>query len=399
MVAFLADGHGTIGVVRDLCFVYSIVLETLLSDLGALIVPIDHSYLLDSLCPYFTEFPLSFPLNFFEENNVKKVFDPFCGGGTTLLAGRIKKCQVYGMDSNPFAAALTQAKLASPIVQELIDHAESIVVNKGLSKEIESEPFFRRCFSQSVLEVLCAFRAHFKEAPQTELDRVLYALVAGILHGPESAGFPRYLSNHMPRTFCPPKEELIAYWQQEKHRPPEVDFMKLLTRRIHYFFDRSMRAASGAYIPGDNRCLEVYPKVKDIDCVLCSPPYYGMDHFFSAQWLRLWLLGITEEPIGRTNQNNPDAYVDDLACVWTNCATLCATKATLVLRLGKVPGQLSPSPIQLFRESLLRSSANWSFCDYKRLPAASTRRRPLFPFSAPADRPTEEYCLTALLND
>lgn len=48
------------------------------------------NYALNAICPYFTMFPLEYPLRVLKKHRKDKpvVLDPFCGRGTTLFAAR-----------------------------------------------------------------------------------------------------------------------------------------------------------------------------------------------------------------------------------------------------------------------------------------------------------------------
>src|SRR5687768_8325563 len=68
---------------------------------------------LNTVCPYFTMFPLEFPLQFLgDAPSGKWVLDPFCGRGTTLFAARALGLNAVGIDANPVAAAIAAAKVA-----------------------------------------------------------------------------------------------------------------------------------------------------------------------------------------------------------------------------------------------------------------------------------------------
>ncbi len=47
-------------------------------------------YAFNAICPYYTMFPLEYPLNLINKhrNHAPVVLDPFCGRGTTLYAAR-----------------------------------------------------------------------------------------------------------------------------------------------------------------------------------------------------------------------------------------------------------------------------------------------------------------------
>ncbi len=50
----------------------------------------NRDYALNAICPYFTMFPLEYPLRIIEKHKKSNplVVDPFCGRGTTIYAAR-----------------------------------------------------------------------------------------------------------------------------------------------------------------------------------------------------------------------------------------------------------------------------------------------------------------------
>lgn len=68
---------------------------------------------LNAVCPYYTMFPLEFPLRALQRRGRQNqwVLDPFCGRGTTTFAARLLGLPSVGLDSNGLAAALAAAKL------------------------------------------------------------------------------------------------------------------------------------------------------------------------------------------------------------------------------------------------------------------------------------------------
>ena len=75
---------------------------------------IEPSVALNAICPYYTMFPLAFPITVLKRFGGAKlrVVDPFCGRGITIFAARIKGHQAYGIDCSPIAIAIARAKLA-----------------------------------------------------------------------------------------------------------------------------------------------------------------------------------------------------------------------------------------------------------------------------------------------
>ena len=89
-------------------------------------VPANHS--LNAICPYFTMFPLDFPLGVLKDAGIDEwVFDPFSGRGTTNYAARLLGLPSIGIDSSPIAAALTEAKLVNATPDAIVAVAVEIL--------------------------------------------------------------------------------------------------------------------------------------------------------------------------------------------------------------------------------------------------------------------------------
>src|SRR5688572_19166760 len=77
----------------------------------------------NAICPYYTMFPLEYPLRIIRKHRQRSttILDPFCGRGTTLYAARKLGVTSYGFDTSPIAAAIARAKLASATVDDVIE--------------------------------------------------------------------------------------------------------------------------------------------------------------------------------------------------------------------------------------------------------------------------------------
>jgi DNA modification methylase len=107
----------------------------------------DPQYSLNAICPYFTMFPLEFPLTILKRHpKARSVADPFCGRGTTLFAARLRGLRAYGIDCSPVAVAISEAKLAKLDLDSCLNLARDIL---SRTKKVEVPPgaFWRRASS------------------------------------------------------------------------------------------------------------------------------------------------------------------------------------------------------------------------------------------------------------
>src|SRR5687768_9716504 len=83
---------------------------------------------LNSICPYFTMFPLNFPFTVLNKANSDHwVLDPFCGRGTTNFAARLRNVNSIGVDSSLVACSIAESKFINPKPQKVSLLANEII--------------------------------------------------------------------------------------------------------------------------------------------------------------------------------------------------------------------------------------------------------------------------------
>jgi len=250
---------------------------------------------LNTICPYYTMFPLEFPLaRLARARPGEWVLDPFCGRGTTMFAARLRGLGCTGIDSNPIAAAIAAAKLAEVRPGEVVDLARTILEEKSrVLSDVPEGAFWRMCFHPETLRDICTLREHFLGSCSTDEEVALRALMLGILHGPMHKTEPMYLSNQMPRTYATKPDAAIRFWKKRGlTTPPLVDVLGAISRRAHFTFSNAPQAVAGAVYLGDARHADRLLSPRRLfSWVITSPPYFGMRTYRPDQWLRNWFLG------------------------------------------------------------------------------------------------------------
>ena len=247
---------------------------------------------INAVCPYYTMFPLSFPLRVIAGHPLKKgwIADPFCGRGTTNLAARLSGNATFGMDSSSIAVAIAQAKLCRTTARRVQDAARSVLANKAEPSDIPEGRFWERLYHKEVLRAVCKLRESLLHDCRSDARKVLRAIVLGALHGPLTKTVASHLSNQCPRTFRAKPAYALRFWAANGFRPPKVDVLEVVRARSERFL-----AEDADHVPclirlGDSRISSGYPDIK-IGLVITSPPYYGMRTYIPDQWLRSWFLG------------------------------------------------------------------------------------------------------------
>src|SRR5262249_19572323 len=136
-----------------------------------------------------------------------------------------------GIDSNPVAVAISQAKLANTTPVRIVRSARAILESHKVPSHVPIGSFWQLAFREEVLGTLCRLREGLIANCNSASRKALRALLLGSLHGPLAKQEPSYFSNQSPRTFSPKPAYAIKYWQERGLTPPQVDVLRLIERR------------------------------------------------------------------------------------------------------------------------------------------------------------------------
>ena len=340
---------------------------------------------LNAICPYFTMFPLEYPLGVLKQYRKANpvVMDPFCGRGTTLFAARKLGLAVRGIDSSPIAVAIARAKLA------VVDTVNVLELAKRYMEEharvaVPDNCFFRAAFHPSVLVNVCAIREGLlRVRRETDTTVILRAAMLGCLHGPTGKTPERrsYFSNQMPRTFSSKPDYSVRYWMEKQLVAPEVDVIKVLERKLRRL-DSPQLLQTGVLTDarrGDSRvAASLPPAFRDFSVVVTSPPYYGMRTYVEDQWLRNWFLGGADHVIyGKSTQLQHagfESFAVSLGKVWKNMARTTAEDLDMHIRFGIIPSAKVDAKA-LVRASLEDSGVQWAEVSVRSAKTAASGKR------------------------
>lgn len=340
---------------------------------------------LNAICPYFTMFPLEYPMRALKRHlaEVPVVMDPFCGRGTTLFAARKLGLSARGVDSSPVAVAIAQAKLAAVDTRRAVALAKRYIERHAGTSAPDSK-FFRAAFHPEVLQHVCAIRQGLLGVQRnTDTTVILRAAMLGCLHGPLSKTPERrsYFSNQMPRTFATKPDYSLRYWKQHKLKAPLVDVLKVLERKLGRLDEAQLpqTAALSNARRGDSRLAMAVPlEGRDFSVVVTSPPYYGMRTYVEDQWLRSWFMGGPEHVVyGESVQiahAGFDAFASSLGKVWKNMARTNADSLDMYIRFGVIPSYKVDAKA-LVRASLEESGTQWEEVSVRSAKTAASGKR------------------------
>lgn len=356
-----------------------------------------NSTALNGICPYFTMFPLSFPLSILSCSATTEgwTLDPFCGRGTTNYASRLLGLSSIGIDSSPVATSIAQAKVVNASPQSILRVATRLLAEVGVPNEVPKGEFWDWAFAPDVLRTICQMREGLLRSCRSDARRALRGLLLGALHGPRPKSRPTYFSNQSPRTYAPKPRYAVKYWKDRHLFPESVDVMGIIEERAWRYYGNERTSGLGRVIQADSRDRSVYRRLgraHRFNWVITSPPYYGMRTYLPDQWLRSWFLGgpprVEYAQNGQMEHASPQLFSLQLREVWENVGSVCQPGAQLVVRFGGINDRKA-DPLQIIMTSLQGTGWTVRRCD----PAgsASHGRRQALHFAHCKSRAIEEH--------
>jgi hypothetical protein len=341
---------------------------------------------LNAVCPYYTMYPLDFPLRVLKRAGKvgEWVLDPFCGRGTTNFAARLLGMPSVGFDSSPVAAALAKAKLVYASPASVVATARAILDNARERPSVPTGAFWTLAYHDRTLDEVCRLREALLVDCCSPARILLRAIVLGALHGPRPKGKPSYFSNQSPRTFAPKPKYAVKFWTERNMRPEVVDVLAIIKARAERYLAERLPEVDGMVQLADSREPDMFRSMPRACWIVTSPPYYGMRTYLPDQWLRHWFLGGPDrveyrQPGNQLEHTGAAHFSAEMGRVWKNVAESSASNARLVVRFGGIHDR-DAEPMDILRASLTNSG--WVVVTAKSVADADTGRRQVRQFQA-----------------
>ncbi|MGB2300249.1 MAG: TRM11 family SAM-dependent methyltransferase [Flavobacteriaceae bacterium] len=207
------------------------------------------------------------------------ILDPFCGIGTIPLEGSLCGRNTIGVDLNPYAITVSEAKTQhNLILQDLIDYVENLdIISKGVSiRKIPDwvKEYYNKNTLKEILYTLNILKA--------DEQKFIYGCLVGISQG------------HRPGHLSKPCAWTLPY----KPRPDDPgEYRDVKTRLIakikRNYKDKIESSGSIKILKEDSRKLSL--ENESVDHIISSPPYYNTLDYVGSHRLRLAICGVYKE--------------------------------------------------------------------------------------------------------
>jgi DNA methylase len=260
-----------------------------------------------TMCSYHGMFPAKLAHYFIQRYSKPGdlVIDPFSGRGTVPLQARVEARRTISNDLSPLGYVLSRAK-ANPPSWVSVNNALA-ELEKGYRAKVEGEPDvsgdIRMLYHPTTLKQLWYVRNYLnrrymqKWSPE---ELMIAGALAGIMHGAHRRdGSSQYLSISMPNTFSMSPMYVEKFIAENKLVAPEQNVFERIRDKLARLYLDAIDGPTGVTHAQDAASMLCGSTIGagSVDLLVTSPPYLQVVNYGTANWIRLWLLGVDD--VGR----------------------------------------------------------------------------------------------------
>ena len=211
-----------------------------------------------------------------------RVFDPFAGSATTLLASESVGVESWGIDAHPFVCRIAEAKLAyrtdpHEYLRSVRELKEAVLRVKA---SVGHYPILiTKCYDRATLERLDLLRRAYEQVKdETPASKLVWITLLAIVRKVSHAGTAQWqyvLPNHRKRKPLDVGQAFEEAWR--------MVYADLAARR-------SIRGPRSVFLQGDARTCQGVPS-RSFNLVITSPPYPNNYDYADATRLEMSFLG------------------------------------------------------------------------------------------------------------
>jgi SAM-dependent methyltransferase len=269
----------------------------------------------------------------------KRVLDPFCGSGTSLIEARVAGCEGLGVDLSPLAVRLSRVKsdpLDADTRAELLLTANTVRVE---SEELVQARANVRAdlpgpeigwYEPHVLKEMAGLYSRIQALEQPVLREVLTLVFSSLV-----VKFSRQRSDTSTEVVARRVRKGLVSEFFERKAGELAERLEALARTVP-----QTGVLPTHVLEGDARALVDYLGRRKVDCIISSPPYGGTYDYVEHHARRLAWLGISTKRMqahelgARRRGDDAKAFADQLRMALAAMRAVLRKDGTAFLLMG-----------------------------------------------------------------
>ncbi|HOE38201.1 MAG TPA: hypothetical protein PLG05_01410 [Bacteroidales bacterium] len=239
--------------------------------------------------------------SFINELNIcRKVFDPFSGSGTTLLAARHNNLQSFGIDVNPISVLVAKVENEQYKKSDINDIKKEIKrLETLMHKSVEIETNFElaeKMFNTEILQSLLQFKNEIKSIDNSKIKNLFFvawlSIIEEVSNIKKEGNGIKYKNRKRTSTGYLTIDKTV--WESKNFPKNKFEFIKnKLIQRLNLILQD---------IENNYGAFEKKPHIFQADCLnfdllfsdelqftFFSPPYCNCFDYFEIHKVELWL--------------------------------------------------------------------------------------------------------------
>jgi 16S rRNA G966 N2-methylase RsmD len=250
-------------------------------------------------------------------SNRTTLLDPFCGSGTIVYEAAKVGLKAIGIDANPLAGWLTEAKLQCPSsLSDVLEEWDNLKL-RGKTKRSKFDDNSSRFYFHDDSWLQIASTAQYFESMSPYLKGVFCGAIALTARGCNQYAWTSSTvgKNMEPKLFIDFFEKVEA--KLKKH---------------HYPMDQQL---TSRFIGEDSRNLNNFIPSNSVDVVFTSPPYFdALDYTAYYAKIVYGVLGIESSSVKQVLMQKMISYESDMQCVLDAILDVTNDDALIVFVVG-----------------------------------------------------------------
>ncbi len=305
------------------------------------------------LHPYLGKFIPQLVEIFLRKYSPRKVYDPFCGSGTTLVEASVIGFDSIGCDISPFNCLLSKIKtdiydivLLDKEIKDILQKFNATLWQRSKlslfrDRQLVStdNEYLKKWFHPETLSELLTFRSFIPNYTYQDLLKVILTRAA------RSSRLTTHFDLDFPKK---PQTEPYFCYKHGRTCKPTDSAARFINRYCLDTFDRIKQymgirtKASVKIIEGDAR----EAKLSSFDMVMTSPPYVGLIDYHEQHRYAYELLGLSQaaesKEIGAAKKGNSQQarmnYIKEIEQVYSHTLSFMPRNGVIVTVIGDRQG-------------------------------------------------------------